>query len=125
MTKMRLLVIVCAALTLVAVGFIAGSTVATWRADAVLSKAQADNLAEVRRLEQLQADLEAKIAEQNTAVEVMAARAEGADLARRQAEQRAAEQAQVSASRMARLEQAVKDVSTAGEVLLRYWELVE
>lgn len=125
MTRLRLIAIACAVLALLAAGFAAGTTTATWRADAELAKAQAGHLAEVRRLEQLQAELEAKVAEQNKAVEVMAARAEGAEQARRQAEQRAAEQAQISASRMARLEQAVKDASTAGEVLLHYWELVE
>lgn len=125
MTKLRLLAIACAVLALVAVGFSAGVTTATWRADAELARAKADHLAEVRRIEQLQAELEARVAEQNKAVEVMAARAEGAEQARRQAEQRAAEEAQRSATRLARLEQAVKEASTAGEVLLRYWELVE
>lgn len=125
MTKLRLIAIACAVLALMAAGFAAGVAVATWQADAELARAQADHLAEVRRLEQLQVELEAKVAEQNKAVEIMAAQAHGAELARQQAEQRATEQAQLSASRMAKLERAAKDSTTAGEVLLRYWELVE
>lgn len=119
MTQARLIV----AAVLLLAGFAAGATVATWRANVALAKAQTDHLVEVRRLEQLQAELEAKIAEQNKAVELMAARAAGAEQARQVAERSAADEAQRSADRMTELEQQTRQATTAGQVLLRYWEM--
>lgn len=63
------------------------------------------------------------IAAQNQAVAVAEAQTEGAKQVQLEAQKRAEVAAQLSESRMSKIDKALKDASTAGEVLARYWEI--
>lgn len=63
------------------------------------------------------------IAAQNKAVAVAEAQAESAKETTRVAQAYAADMAKLSESRMNKIEKALKDAKTVGEVLSRYWEL--
>lgn len=123
--QIRLYVLACAFLVVSAASGAAGFSVGAWRAESGHAAELRDHAAKVEALNAEITDLRASIAVQNEAVAVAVAKTEAAEKAQAQAEKHAQDLAALSASRLAKLEQAVRDATTAGEVLQRYWELVK
>lgn len=100
-----------------------GEQVGHWRGQAEAAAGQQEAADTIQKLQTNNADLRLAIASQNTAVAVADARAKGAQDAAQQAQAYAATLAQMSESRLKKIDQALKDAKTVGEVLSRYWEL--
>ena len=110
-------------LVVVAVSAGAGFQIGSWRANSAHADEIRANASTVAELNGEILQLRGSLAIQNEAVAVLEAESRSAKDAQRKAEEFAAELARVSASRVARLEQAVKNATTADEVLREYWEL--
>lgn len=121
--QIRLVLLAGAFLLVVAVSAGAGLQIGTWRANSAHAGEVRAHASTVAALNGEIQHLRGAIAKQNEAVALLAAESERAKDAQRKAEEFAAELARVSASRVARLEQAVKNATTADEVLREYWEL--
>ena len=123
--QIRLYVLAGAFLAVAAAAGAAGFAAGSWCAESGHAAELRKHAAKVEALNGEITDLRASIAVQNEAVAVAAAKTEAAEQAKAQAEKHAQDLAALSASRLAKLEQAVRDATTAGEVLQRYWEMVK
>lgn len=122
--NLRLYALAGALLVLLATIGTASFTAGVWSANSSHADEIRKHAEVVGKLNDEIADLKAAIAVQNTAVAVAEAQTIAAQDAQKQAEVHAEDLAKLSASRLAKLEQAVKDATTAGEVLQNYWELM-
>lgn len=101
----------------------AGERVGRWHGKAEAAQKASDDAAQILSLTASNATLRLSIADQNKAVAVAEAQAESARATTKVAEAYAADMAKLSESRMTKIEKALKDAKTVGEVLSRYWEL--
>lgn len=114
--------IALAAAALALAGF-SGSKVGQWKAEAGFASERSGFALREAALTKENTDLRAAIAKQNSAVELMEARTDGIKAARDEAQKRADDLAQFSRSRLEKLDRAMEELKTAGEVLGKYWEL--
>lgn len=105
--QIRLCLLAGAFVVVVAVSAAAGFQVGTWRANSAHADEVRANASTVAALNGEIQLLRSSVARQNEAVAVLEAESRSAKDAQRKAEEFAAELARVSASRVARLEQAV------------------
>lgn len=111
-----------AAVALVVV-FMAGHKVGTLEGTVASVKELKERGDTIQELSASNAQLLLGIAAQNKAVAVAEAKAESAKETTKVAQAYAAEMSKLSESRMNKIEKALKDAKTVGEVLSRYWEL--
>lgn len=100
-----------------------GFKIATWRSDAQCASTIAILNGNIAELKVEISGLDEAIAKANSAIDVAKAQSDVADMARREAEKHAAELAELSASRVHKLEESAKNAASCAEVLTTYWDL--
>lgn len=111
------------AAAVLAVVFLAGMEVGKLEGTVASVKELKDRGDTIQALAASNSQLLLGIAAQNQAVAVAEAKADSAKETTRVAQAYAADMAKLSESRMSKIEKALKDAKTVGEVLSRYWEL--
>lgn len=101
----------------------AGERVGRWHGQAEGAEKAREDAALILSLTTSNATLLLGIAAQNQAVAVAEAQAEGAKQVQAEAQKRADDAAQLSQSRLNKLDKALQGATSAGEVLNRYWEI--
>lgn len=112
-----------ATLAVIALSVFAGLKIGHWQASAEYAKTAKADAATILSLSGQNSQLLLGIAANNKAVAVAEAKTESAEAARVQAQKHADDMASLSESRLAKIDKALKDAKTVGEVLSRYWEL--
>ena len=122
--------IVAVLLAIIAASVFGGQELGYWRASAgYATKVEEFNKQAKQQTDQIlglsgqNATLLLGIAANNKAVAVAEAKTESAEAARVQAQKHADDMAALSDSRLAKIDKALKDAKTVGEVLSRYWEI--
>lgn len=111
------------ALALLVGAGLVGQKIGHWQGQAEAATKASEDATLILSLSGSNAQLLLGIAAQNAAVAVAEAQAESAKATTKLAEAYAADMAKLSESRMNKIEKALKDAKTVGEVLSRYWEL--
>lgn len=102
---------------------VSGAKVGQWKAEAGFSEERAGFAAREAALTKENTDLRAAVEKQNSAVELMEVKTAGFKAVRDEAQKRADDLSQISKSRMDKLDKAMAELKTAGDVLGKYWEL--
>ncbi|WP_313453278.1 hypothetical protein [Stutzerimonas nitrititolerans] len=120
---MRTWIVVAVAVALAAAIFQGGRFVGDLEGSSRSAQALQAQGDKIQELSASNAQLLLGIAAQNQSIAVAEAQAEGAKQVQAEAQKRADAAGELSRTRMAKIEKALQDASTAGEVLARYWEI--